>query len=55
MTRTSGRIVISQNAGEMLNLASKVYAKHLADGAASPLLILTVFNGMLLVQPLKRH
>ena len=38
MTRTSGRIVISQNAGEMLNLASKVYAKHLADGAASPLI-----------------
>ena len=37
MTRTSGRIVISQNAGEMLNPASKVYAKHLADGATSPL------------------
>ncbi len=37
MTRTSGRIVISNSAGEMLNLAAKVYAKHLADGAASPL------------------
>ena len=37
MTRTSGRIVISPSAGEMLNLAAKVYAKHLADGAASPL------------------
>lgn len=38
MTRTSGRIVISQNVGEMLNLASKVYAKHQADGAESPLI-----------------
>ena len=37
MTRTSGRIVISNSAGEMLNLAAKVYAKHLADDAASPL------------------
>ncbi len=37
MTRTSGRIVISNSAGELLNLAAKVYAKHQADGAASPL------------------
>lgn len=37
MGRTSGRIEISQNVEEMLNLASKVYEKHEADGDASPL------------------
>ena len=37
MSRTLGRVEISQNVEEMLNLASKVYGKHLADGDASPL------------------
>jgi len=37
MANTKGRITISTNTVEMLNQATKVYAKHLADGAASPL------------------
>lgn len=37
MKRTMGRISISQNVEEMLNLASRVYGKHQADGATSPL------------------
>jgi len=37
MSRTLGRVEISQNVEEMLNLASKVYGKHQADGDASPL------------------
>ncbi len=35
--RTTGRIVIPNNPGELLNLAQKIYDKHLADGASSPL------------------
>lgn len=35
--RTSGRIIIPKNAGELLNLADKIYQKHIADGVASPL------------------
>lgn len=34
---TKGRITISANPREGLALAKKVYEKHLADGAASPL------------------
>jgi hypothetical protein len=37
MKRTSGRIVIPTNPQEMLQLASKVFQKHLADGESSPL------------------
>lgn len=44
MSRTSGRIEISQNVEEMLNLASKVYGKHQIDGDASPLLNLDGTN-----------
>ncbi|MEM0541924.1 hypothetical protein WFZ85_04815 [Flavobacterium sp. j3] len=35
--RTSGRVIIPKNPGELLKLAGKIYDKHLADGAASPL------------------
>jgi hypothetical protein len=38
MGRTLGRVEISQNVEEMLNLASTVYEKHESDGDASPLL-----------------
>ena len=36
-TRTSGRVVVPTNPAELLALAAKIYAKHVADGAASPL------------------
>ena len=36
-TRTSGRIVIPRNPADLLALAKKIYEKHQADGAASPL------------------
>ena len=35
--RTKGRIVIPKNVSELLALGEKIYAKHQADGAASPL------------------
>ena len=35
--RTSGRIVLPKNPAELLDLAKKIYDKHAADGAASPL------------------
>ena len=38
MGRTLGRVEISQNVEEMLDLASTIYEKHESDGAASPLL-----------------
>lgn len=37
MTRTKGRIVISQNPKDNLDLAATIYAKHVELGAASPL------------------
>ena len=37
MTRTKGRIVISQNPKENLELAQRIYNKHVELGAASPL------------------
>jgi len=36
-TRTPGRIKVPTNVSELLVLADKIYAKHQADGAASPL------------------
>ena len=39
-TKTKGRVRISGNARELLNLAKTVYEKHVADGTASPLLTL---------------
>ena len=42
--RTSGRIIIPNNPEELLTLAQKVYDKHLADGAASPLNAMQDFN-----------
>lgn len=36
-TRTIGRIILPKNPAELLDLAKKIYDKHLADGAASPL------------------
>ena len=36
-TRTSGRIVLPQNPADLLVLAQKIFDKHVADGAASPL------------------
>ena len=43
-TRTTGRIVIPSNPAELLNLASKIYAKHLEDGATSPLNAMQDYN-----------
>lgn len=43
-TRTPGRIVIPKNPAELLDLAKKIYDKHLADGAASPLNAMQDFN-----------
>ncbi len=37
MKTISIRIVIPSNVGELLNLASLIFAKHQSDGAASPL------------------
>ena len=37
MNRTIGRVVVSNNPTEVLNLASKVYLRHQNDGATSPL------------------
>ncbi len=37
MNRTVGRIAISRNPGELLQLATKVYLKHQAEGENSPL------------------
>lgn len=36
-TRTTGRIVIPKKPADLLDLAQKIYDKHVADGAASPL------------------
>ena len=33
MNRTIGRVVVSNNPTEVLNLASKVYLRHQNDGA----------------------
>ena len=35
--KTSGRVVFPQNTEELLDLSKKVFAKHTADGASSPL------------------
>ena len=40
MARTSGRVVLSKNVKENLDLAQKIYDKHVALGTGSPLLIL---------------
>jgi len=40
MTRTAGRVVLSRNPKENLELAKKVYEKHVALGADSPLRLL---------------
>ena len=36
-TRTNGRIVLPKGTSDLLDLANKIYAKHVADGVASPL------------------
>lgn len=36
-TRTPGRIIIPKSTEGLLNLATKIFEKHEADGAASPL------------------
>ncbi|HZK96188.1 MAG TPA: hypothetical protein VFC67_18460 [Prolixibacteraceae bacterium] len=38
MSRTDGRIAIPRNVGDVLDLATDVYTKHMNDGASSPLL-----------------
>ena len=43
-TRTAGRIVLPKNPAELLDLAKKIYDKHVADGAASPLNAQQDFN-----------
>ena len=40
MSRTAGRVVLSKNPKENLELAQKVYDKHVALGADSPLKLL---------------
>ncbi|WP_264519680.1 hypothetical protein [Flavobacterium sp. N1994] len=40
MTRTAGRVVLSRNPKENLELAQKVYDKHVSLGADSPLRLL---------------
>ena len=40
MSRTAGRVVLSKNPKENLDLAQKVYDKHVALGADSPLRLL---------------
>jgi len=40
MSRTRGRVVLTQNPKENLEIAKKIYAKHQELGASSPLLIL---------------
>ena len=42
--RTAGRIVIPKNTTELLILAKKIYDKHLADGATSPLKAMKDYN-----------
>ncbi|WP_293890623.1 hypothetical protein [Flavobacterium sp.] len=42
--RTTGRIILPTNPGELLNLAQKIYDKHLADGANSPLNAMQDYN-----------
>lgn len=42
--RTSGRIIIPKNPGELLKLAQKIYDKHQADGAASLLNAMIDYN-----------
>lgn len=44
MANTKGRIEISANLVKMLELAAKVYGKHIADGAASPLNTMTDYD-----------
>jgi hypothetical protein len=57
--RTKGRVVIPNNVTEFLALATKIYAKHLADGAASPLNSLEDFKwadlGPIVPDTLKHH
>lgn len=40
MSKTKGRVVISKNPKENLEIAKKIYEKHLLLGAKSPLLLL---------------
>lgn len=44
MARTKGRVVLSKNPKENLNLAVKIYEKHLALGDQSPLNLLEDVN-----------
>lgn len=42
--RTTGRIIIPTKPSELLILAQKIYDKHLADGASSPLNAMNDYN-----------
>ena len=42
--RTTGRIIIPTKPAELLTLAQKIYDKHLADGASSPLNAMSDFS-----------
>ena len=44
MANTKGRINVSQNPVDVLNLSAKVYAKHLTDGASSQLNVLPDYD-----------
>lgn len=44
MANTKGRITISTNPLQMLDLAAKVYGKHVADGESSPLNTLSDYD-----------
>lgn len=42
--RTIGRVVIPRSPADLLALASKIYAKHISDGVASPLKAMVDFS-----------
>ena len=44
MANTKGRITISTNPVQMLDLAAKIFAKHVADGETSPLNTLSDYD-----------
>lgn len=44
MANTKGRITISQNPAELLELGTKVYGRHLSDGDNSPLNLMQDYN-----------
>jgi len=44
MNRTKGRVVLSKNPKDNLDVAKKIYDKHVSLGASSPLNVIEDFN-----------